>query len=66
MDHLAGFSEPVPFTREATAQGPTGVGVHAVCEPDGTVLYVGRTGSLRTRMRQHLTVTEKRLCCMTR
>ncbi|MEX2290834.1 MAG: AAA family ATPase [Mycobacteriales bacterium] len=54
-DHFGGFSEPLPFTRDAMAQAPTGGGVHVVCEPDGTVLYVGRTGALRTRMRQHLT-----------
>lgn len=54
-DPLAGFSKPVPFTRDAMSTAPTAAGVHVVTEPDGTVLYVGRTGSLRSRMRQHLT-----------
>ncbi|GIJ33246.1 nucleotide excision repair endonuclease [Verrucosispora sp. WMMD703] len=53
-DLLAGFTSPVPYTVEAVAEAPRAPGVHVVLD-GGTVIYVGRTGNLRSRLRQHLT-----------
>ncbi|WP_262281691.1 GIY-YIG nuclease family protein [Micromonospora sp. MA102] len=53
-DLLAGFTPPQPYTTEAAAGAPTSPGVHVVLDR-GTVVYVGWTGNLRNRLRQHLT-----------
>ncbi|WP_074307895.1 GIY-YIG nuclease family protein [Micromonospora cremea] len=42
------------YTMEAVADAPRAPGVHVVLD-GGTVIYVGRTGNLRNRLRQHLT-----------
>ncbi|MGN9778823.1 GIY-YIG nuclease family protein [Micromonospora sp. H33] len=51
---LAAFTAPQPYTMEAAADAPRAPGVHVVLDR-GTVIYVGRTGNLRNRLRQHLT-----------
>ncbi|MCF0093077.1 GIY-YIG nuclease family protein [Micromonospora sp. MH99] len=53
-DLLAGFAAPRPYTMEAVADAPRAPGVHVVLD-GGTIIYVGRTGNLRNRLRQHLT-----------
>ncbi|MEW2381440.1 GIY-YIG nuclease family protein [Micromonospora sp. NPDC047707] len=53
-DLLAAFTPPAPYTMEAAADAPRAPGVHVVLD-GGTVIYVGRTGNLRNRLRQHLT-----------
>ncbi|PWU43454.1 hypothetical protein DLJ46_31330 [Micromonospora globispora] len=53
-DLLADFTAPQPYTMEAAAGAPTSPGVHVVLDR-GTVIYVGYTGNLRNRLRQHLT-----------
>jgi hypothetical protein len=53
-DLLADFSAPQPYTSEAAARAPSSSGVHVVLDR-GVVIYVGLTGSLRRRLRQHLT-----------
>ncbi|MFC0508245.1 GIY-YIG nuclease family protein [Micromonospora costi] len=53
-DLLAGFTPAQPYTMEAAATAPSAPGVHAVLDSD-TVVYVGWTGNLRNRLRQHLT-----------
>ncbi|WP_422738494.1 HNH endonuclease [Micromonospora sp. WMMD729] len=53
-DPLSGFSPARPYTRDAADEAPRMPGVHVVIE-DGTVVYVGSTGDLRRRLRQHLT-----------
>ncbi|MER7457520.1 GIY-YIG nuclease family protein [Micromonospora sp. NPDC126480] len=53
-DLLAGFTDPRPYTMEAVADASRAPGVHVVLD-GGTVIYVGRTGNLRNRLRQHLT-----------
>ncbi|RZU73642.1 GIY-YIG catalytic domain-containing protein [Micromonospora kangleipakensis] len=53
-DLLATFTPPQPYTMEAAAGAPRSSGVHAVLDR-GTVVYVGYTGNLRNRLRQHLT-----------
>ncbi|MEU9824114.1 GIY-YIG nuclease family protein [Micromonospora chersina] len=53
-DLLAGFTPPQPYTTEAAAGAPTSPGVHVVLDR-GMVVYVGWTGNLRNRLRQHLT-----------
>lgn len=50
---LAGFSEPQPYTLDAAAAAPASSGVHVVLDC-GKVIYVGSTGNLRRRLRQHL------------
>ncbi|GGM21309.1 hypothetical protein GCM10011608_02480 [Micromonospora sonchi] len=51
---LADFTAPRPYTKEVVADASPAPGVHVVLD-GGTVLYVGRTGNLRRRLRQHLT-----------
>ncbi|MEU1837462.1 GIY-YIG nuclease family protein [Micromonospora chersina] len=51
---LADFTPLQPYTPEAAASAPTSPGVHVVLDR-GTVVYVGWTGNLRNRLRQHLT-----------
>ncbi|WP_319462715.1 GIY-YIG nuclease family protein [Micromonospora sp. RTP1Z1] len=51
---LAGFSDPQPFTPDTAAAAPAAAGVHVLLDGD-VVLYVGSTGNLRRRLRQHLT-----------
>ncbi|MFC0005603.1 GIY-YIG nuclease family protein [Micromonospora siamensis] len=53
-DLLAGFTPARSYTMEAVADAPRAPGVHVVLD-GGAVLYVGRTGNLRDRLRQHLT-----------
>ncbi|MBY8872335.1 hypothetical protein K7640_10840 [Micromonospora sp. PLK6-60] len=53
-DLLAGFTPPQAYTMETAAGAPAAPGVHVVLD-GGTVIYVGRTGNLRDRLRQHLT-----------
>lgn len=53
-DLLAGFTPALPYTREAVADAPRASGAHVVLEC-GVVVYVGYTGNLRNRLRQHLT-----------
>ena len=53
-DLLSGFPAPQPYTIEAAARAPRSPGVHVVLD-HGTVVYVGYTGNLRHRLRQHLT-----------
>ncbi|AVT30030.1 hypothetical protein C6361_11585 [Plantactinospora sp. BC1] len=50
---LADFSPPQPYTVDLVATAPTVGGVHVVVD-DGEVVYVGETGHLRRRLRQHL------------
>jgi hypothetical protein len=53
-DLLAGFTAARPYTMEAAAGAPSSPGVHVVLD-HGVVVYVGWTGDLRRRLRQHLT-----------
>ncbi|MFF0723076.1 PIN-like domain-containing protein [Micromonospora sp. NPDC003816] len=50
---LASLSEAQPYTFENAARAPSSPGVHVVLDED-TVVYVGSTGHLRRRLRQHL------------
>jgi excinuclease UvrABC nuclease subunit len=51
---LAGFTAPQPFTMKTAANAPGSPGVHVVLDRS-LVIYVGWTGNLRRRLRQHLT-----------
>jgi 5-methylcytosine-specific restriction protein B len=51
---LAGFGEPVVYTKESLDGASDVPGVHVVWSSDGTVLYIGQTGKLRTRLLGHL------------
>jgi hypothetical protein len=53
-DLLAGFTAARPYTMEAAAGAPSSPGVHVVLDR-GVVVYVGWTGDLRRRLREHLT-----------
>ncbi|GAA1550812.1 hypothetical protein GCM10009827_084340 [Dactylosporangium maewongense] len=53
-DLLADFSDAQPYTPETAASAPSSAGVHVVLERN-VVAYVGSTGDLRRRLRQHLT-----------
>ncbi|MEU8162449.1 GIY-YIG nuclease family protein [Micromonospora parva] len=53
-DPLSGFSPARPYTRDTAGDAPQTPGVHVVVE-NGEVVYVGSTGDLRRRLRQHLT-----------
>lgn len=55
-DLLDGFSEPRPFTPETVGDAPNEPGVHVVWgpKPNDDIVYVGETGALRSRLRQHL------------
>ncbi|MFU8870403.1 GIY-YIG nuclease family protein [Micromonospora sp. SL4-19] len=53
-DLLADFTPPQLYTMEAAASAPCSPGVHVVLDR-GAILYVGSTGDLRRRLRQHLT-----------
>ncbi|WP_229075031.1 PIN-like domain-containing protein [Actinoplanes sp. DH11] len=50
---LANFSAPYPYTTHGTATAPKSPGVHVVLEGD-VVVFVGHTGDLRARLRQHI------------
>lgn len=50
---LTGFTDPQPYTMEAVNDAPDSRGVHAVLDKDA-VVYVGWSGNLRRRLRQHL------------
>ena len=51
---LFGFTDPVGFTLEAAAVAPSAPGVHVVADSGDATVYVGQTGNLRERLRQHL------------
>lgn len=51
---LEGFTDWAVFDLDSVASAPTGSGVHLVADDTGAVVYVGATGSLRDRLRQHL------------
>lgn len=51
---LAEFTSPRPYTMAVVADAPAAPGVHLVLD-GGVVVYVGYTGNLRSRLRQHLT-----------
>lgn len=53
IDLLARFTEPQPYTFDVVAAAPAEPGVHVVLD-GGVVIYVGFTGNLRQRLRQHL------------
>jgi hypothetical protein len=53
-DLLADFTPARPYTTEVAASAPQSPGVHVVIE-HSKVIYVGYTGNLRSRLRQHLT-----------
>ncbi|MEV6930900.1 GIY-YIG nuclease family protein [Dactylosporangium sp. NPDC051485] len=53
-DLLAGFSDVQPYTSEVATIAPSSAGGHVVLDGD-VVVYVGSTGELRRRLRQHLT-----------
>ncbi|SIR93673.1 GIY-YIG nuclease family protein [Micromonospora avicenniae] len=53
-DLLAGFTPAQPYNADTAASAPAARGVHVVLD-GGTVVYVGWTGNLRRRLRQHLT-----------
>ncbi|WP_405092622.1 hypothetical protein OG767_06655 [Micromonospora sp. NBC_01392] len=53
-DPLAGFTPARAYTKDVVADAPAAPGVHLVLD-GGVVAYVGRTGNLRARLRQHLT-----------
>lgn len=53
-DLLAGFTPARPYTMDTAEDAPRAPGVHLVLT-GGTVVYVGWTGNLRDRLRQHLT-----------
>ncbi len=53
-DPIAEFTDPVPFTVSSVYAAPAESGVHVVADADGEVLYVGSTGNLRDRLREHL------------
>ncbi len=49
-----GFTEALPFTADTVGLAPAASGVHVVRDSDGAPIYVGATGDLRGRLRQHL------------
>ncbi|GAB3799747.1 GIY-YIG nuclease family protein [Micromonospora zhanjiangensis] len=51
---LGDFTSPRPFTADTVVAAPPAPGVHVVLDRD-TIVYVGWTGNLRRRLRQHLT-----------
>ena len=53
IDLLAGFSPPQPYTLDVVETAPADPGVHVVLD-GSVVIYVGLTGNLRRRLRQHL------------
>jgi hypothetical protein len=50
---LAESSDPLPYTYENVGRAPRSAGVHLVLDGDA-IIYVGSTGNLRARLRQHL------------
>ncbi|BCB73652.1 hypothetical protein GCM10022251_77560 [Phytohabitans flavus] len=50
---LSDFSPSVPFTADDVTGAPAAGGVHVVLAGDD-VIYVGESGNLRRRLRQHL------------
>ncbi|MEV1144996.1 GIY-YIG nuclease family protein [Micromonospora sp. NPDC049799] len=53
-DLLAAFTPARPYTMKVAADAPHAPGAHVVLKR-GVVVYVGYTGNLRNRLRQHLT-----------
>jgi len=53
-DLFGDFTVPRPFTPAVLATAPEGGAVHVLRDASGAVLYVGATGALRRRLRQHL------------
>ncbi|MGI5246658.1 GIY-YIG nuclease family protein [Dactylosporangium sp. CA-139066] len=53
-DLLADFTDIQAYTSEVAAAAPSSSGVHVVLDRS-VVVYVGSTGDLRRRLRQHLT-----------
>lgn len=51
---LEGFTDALAFTTQSTSLAPPGAGVHVVFDTDGDPIYVGHTGNLRRRLREHL------------
>jgi hypothetical protein len=51
---LVDFTEPKPFSVDTVADAPATPGVHVVLDRD-SIIYVGWSGNLRRRLRQHLT-----------
>jgi MoxR-like ATPase len=49
-----GFTVPVPFSSEGVRAAPSAPGVHLVIDGAGEIVYVGKTGDLRRRLREHL------------
>jgi hypothetical protein len=50
---LANFSAPHPYTTHGTASAPRSPGIHVVLQED-VVVFIGGTGDLRARLRQHI------------
>ena len=48
------FTDPMPFTRELAGTAPQTPGVHVVFDGNGIAIYVGSTGDLRRRLREHV------------
>src|SRR6266480_4071704 len=49
-----GFTVPAPFSSESAQTAPDAPGVHLVIDEAGQIVYVGKTGDLRRRLREHL------------
>ncbi|MGA4686864.1 GIY-YIG nuclease family protein [Micromonospora sp. AB353] len=54
VELLAAFMPPLPYMKDVVADAPAAPGVHLVLD-GGEIVYVGHTGNLRARLRQHLT-----------
>src|SRR5829696_3858767 len=52
---LASFSRPVRFSADAVAMSKNTPEVHIVWDSAGRLLYVGSSGTTRSRLQQHLT-----------
>ncbi|NGY65070.1 DUF4935 domain-containing protein [Lentzea sp. NEAU-D13] len=52
-DVLTESSDPLPYTYENVGGAPRSAGVHLVFDGD-EIIYIGSTGNLRARLRQHL------------
>ncbi len=50
---LEGFTPPTPFTVDVPTSAPATKAVHVLHDEDGTVVYVGQSGNLRQRLRNH-------------
>src|SRR5688500_13754928 len=53
---LPGSTDPIPFTSDGVGTAPNEPGVHVVWgpQPDDGIVFVGQSGKLRSRLRQHL------------